>query len=255
MQQTLSYEGYTLVFEDNFDSRILNRENWVVEQHEPGWVNAEWQRYVDSPETVFLREGKLCLKSVKTVEADGTISYASGRISTEHKQDFTYGIFEARLKVPRGAGLLPAFWLMATDEERYGNWPCCGEIDIMEIKGQDSKTNYATIHFGLPHQQRQGVFTLEAEDFADSFHTFSLEWLPGMLRWYVDGKLFFQETSWYSTDAQGVRMPFPAPFDHKMYLILNLAVGGNWVGYPDETTEFDAAIYAVDYVKVYQITT
>lgn len=254
MQHTLSYEGYSLVFEDNFDSPVLNRENWTVEQHEPGWVNAELQRYVDSPDTVSLGDGNLYLRAVKTVASDGSISYSSGRISTEHKQDFTYGIFEARLKVPTGTGLLPAFWLMATDEALYGCWPCCGEIDIMEIMGQNPATNYATIHYGLPHEQKQGVLTLESGDFSEEFHTFSLEWLPGMLRWYVDGKLFFQETTWFSTDSQGTRVPFPAPFDHKMYLILNLAVGGNWVGYPDETTAYTSAVYSVDYVRVYQKT-
>ena len=127
-------------------------------------------------------------------------------------------------------------------------------INIMEIMGQNPATNYATIHYGLPHEQKQGVLTLESGDFSEEFHTFSLEWLPGMLRWYVDGKLFFQETTWFSTDSQGTRVPFPAPFDHKMYLILNLAVGGNRVGYPDETTAYTSAVYSVDYVRVYQKT-
>ena len=252
MGKTLSYEGYKLVFEDNFDSPALSREDWTVEQHEPGWVNEEWQRYVDSQENISLGNGKLYLRGVKKVEANGTVSYTSGRISTEHKHDFTYGIFEARLKVPKGKGFLPAFWLMATDEEQYGCWPRCGEIDIMEILGQDPKTNYGTIHYGVPHEQRQGMVSLETGDFSEEFHTFALEWLPDVLRWYVDGVLFFQETQWYSADSEGQRAPFPAPFNHDMYLILNLAVGGSWVGYPDETTEFETAVYAVDYVRVYQ---
>lgn len=252
MEERLSYEGYTLVFQDDFDSPELNRADWTVELHEPGWVNAEWQRYVDDQETIQLREGKLYLRPVKRVEADGTVSYRAGRISTEHKHDFTYGIFEARLKVPQGKGFLPAFWLMATDEDQYGGWPRCGEIDIMEILGQDTKTNYGTIHYGVPHAQRQGGFALEMGDFSQTFHTFALEWLPGELRWYVDGVLFFRETEWYTADEQGNQATFPAPFDHDMYLILNLAIGGSWVGYPDEKTEFETAAYVVDYVKVYQ---
>lgn len=129
----LSYDGYALVFEDRFDTPELDRTSWNVELHPPGWVNAELQEYVDSKETVRLDNGRLVLRAVKTVHPDGRVSYTSGRVSTQWKRDFTYGIFEARLRVPRGKGLLPAFWLMTTDEGRYGQWPACGEIDIMEI--------------------------------------------------------------------------------------------------------------------------
>ena len=118
MEERLSYQGYTLVFQDDFDSPELNRGDWTVELHEPGWVNAEWQRYVDSGDTIDLRESKLYLRPVKRVEEDGTVSYQSGRISTEHKHDFTYGIFEARLKVPRGKGFLPAGWHHGQDRCR-----------------------------------------------------------------------------------------------------------------------------------------
>ena len=133
MEDLLSYEGCRLVFEDNFDGAELDRSRWNVELHEPGWVNEELQEYVDSPESISVRGGKLLIRPVKTVHENGTISYTSGRITTQHKYDFTYGLFEARLKVPRGKGFLPAFWLMTTDEDRYGQWPECGEIDIMEI--------------------------------------------------------------------------------------------------------------------------
>lgn len=252
MENLLSHEGYRLVFEDNFNETELNRSHWNVELHEPGWVNEEWQEYVDSPENISLRGGKLLIRPIKTVRDGGSASYTSGRITTQHKHDFTYGLFEARLKVPRGKGFLPAFWLMTTDEGRYGQWPECGEIDIMEIWGSRTGTNHGTIHYGLPHQEGQGTVTLDEGDFAGAFHNFALLWEPGLLRWYVDGRPFHEERWWFSAGPDGVKKPYPAPFDHEMYLILNLAVGGSWVGYPDEATDFEHAAFEVDYVRVYQ---
>ena len=241
MNDILSYEGYGLVFEDSFDGPALDRSRWNVELHEPGWVNEEWQEYVDSEENIFLRDGRLLIRPVKTVHKDGKISYTSGRITTQNRHDFTYGLFEARLKVPKGKGFLPAFWLMTTDEDKYGQWPVCGEIDMMEIKGDQTGTNHGTLHYGLPHEQNQGTVTLLQGDFSEEFHNFALVWEPEVIRWYVDGRLFHQAAQWPS-----------APFHHDMYLILNLAVGGNWVGYPDETTDFTHAAFEVEYVRVYQ---
>lgn len=261
MKEKLAYDHYTLVFEDHFDGERLNRGDWNVELHEPGWVNEEWQRYEDTEEVIGLKDSCLLIRAVKTADADGNVSYISGRISTEHKHDFTYGLFEARIRVPRGKGFLPAFWLMAADEKRHGGWPSCGEIDIMEIMGDRTRTNHGTIHYGLPHEQSQGKITLTGGDFSEAYHDFALEWEPGLLRWYVDGILFYQlgnsggspgKDAWFSVLEDGTGLPYPAPFDHDMYLILNLAVGGSWVGYPDETTDFADAVLAVDYVRVYQ---
>lgn len=254
VEELLSYKGYRLVFEDRFDGHELDRSRWNVELHPPGWVNEELQRYVDSQDNLCVRDGKLLIRPVKTVGADGGVSYTSGRISTQYKHDFTYGLFEARLRVPKGKGFLPAFWLMTTDEDRYGRWPECGEIDIMEIWGSRTRTNHGTIHYGLPHEQSQGTVTLSQGDFAEEFHNFALLWEPGLLRWYVDGRPFYEAREWCSAGPDGVKKPYPAPFDHDMYIILNLAVGGNWVGYPDETTDFEHAAFEVDYVRVYQKT-
>lgn len=252
MNDTLSYEGYQLVFEDRFDGPALDRSRWNVELHEPGWVNEELQAYVDDGETVRVEDGRLLIRPVKTVHGDGSAAYTSGRISTQHRRHFTYGLFEARMKVPKGKGFLPAFWLMTSDEDRYGQWPECGEIDIMEVMGDRTRTNHGTLHYGLPHEQRQGTVTLERGDFAEEFHDFAVKWEPGRIRWYVDGRPFHEAAQWYSAGADGVKKPFPAPFDHEMYLILNLAVGGSWVGYPDEDTDFANAAFEVDWVRVYQ---
>lgn len=250
VNEGLSYEGYVLVFEDRFDGDALDRSKWNVELHDPGWVNEELQEYVDGEDVLSLRDGRLCLRAVKEVTAEGGVSYRSGRISTRGKREFTYGIFEARLKVPRGRGFLPAFWLMTGDEDRWGQWPVCGEIDVCEVLGHDTGTTYGTLHYGLPHTEDQGRFTLPEGDFAEEFHTVSVEWLPGVIRWYVDGRLFHRAERWFSAGKGGG--PYPAPFDHDMYLILNLAVGGRWPGPPDETTDFSRAALAVEYVRVYQ---
>lgn len=252
MERALSYKGYHLVFEDDFEGPALDRSCWNVELHPPGWVNEELQEYVDNDEVIRLEDGRLLIRAVKRTGEDGRVSYTSGRVSTQWKRDFTWGIFEARLKVPAGKGFLPAFWLMTTDEERYGQWPVCGEIDIMEVLGDQTDRNHGTLHYGLPHEQTQGTVTLAAGSFSQEFHDFAVKWEPGSVRWYVDGVEFFHSENWFSAGADGAKAPFPAPFDHDMYLILNLAVGGSWVGYPDETTDFHRAELAVDWVRVYQ---
>ncbi len=250
--EELSLEGYTLVWADEFDAPQLDRNSWNVELHEPGWVNAEWQAYVDSEDNIFMEDGKLVIRPIKTVDVIGTAHYTSGRVSTQNKRDFTYGIFEARLRVPEGVGYLPAFWLMATDENVYGQWPRCGEIDIMEVHGSATDTTYATLHYGNPHGQSQGSKALTSGSFSEDFHTYAVEWLPGEIRWYLDGALIHRENDWYSITVGQGEITYPAPFDQPFYMILNLAVGGTWVGYPDETTDFENARFEVDYVRVYQ---
>ena len=207
---------------------------------------------MDSPENIYLEDGKLVLKPVETRSADGTVSYTSGRVNTQNKHDFKYGIFEARAKVPAGQGFLPAFWMMPTNENLYGQWPRCGEIDIMEVLGNDTTRSYGTLHYGNPHSQSQAGCTLTEGSFSDEYHTFAVEWEPGRISWYVDGRMIHTENDWYSaTEGQG-EITYPAPFDQPFYIILNLAVGGNWPGNPDETTDIANAAFSIDYVRVYQ---
>lgn len=242
------YEGYTLVWEETFDGDSLNPDDWNVETHEPGWVNNELQAYVDSPDNIYIEDGDLVLKPVKT----GNGEYTSGRVNTQNKHDFKYGRFEAKVRVPEGQGFLPAFWMMPTSENLYGQWPRCGEIDIMEVMGQATDTSYGTVHFGNPHNESQGTCVLDEGSFSDEYHVFSVDWEPGKIDWYVDGNLIHTESNWYSaTEGQG-EITYPAPFDQPFYIILNLAVGGSWVGNPDETTDIENAEYRIDYVRVYQ---
>ena len=180
--------------------------------------------------------------------------YTSGRISTQNKVTFTYGRFEARAKVPAGQGFLPAFWLMSNDENVYGVWPQCGEIDCMEVMGQNPNKVYGTIHYGLPHQESQGTYVTGGEEtnFSEDFHTFTCDWEPGKITWYVDGIKYHEAQNWYSKAEDGDALTYPAPFDQPFYIILNLAVGGSWVGNPDETTVYENNPFEIDYVKVYQ---
>ncbi|MDE6616766.1 MAG: family 16 glycosylhydrolase, partial [Lachnospiraceae bacterium] len=214
-----THKGYTLKWEEQFNGTSLNRDDWNVELHEPGWVNNELQEYVDSEKNIYVKDGNLVLKPVKTVGSDGKVSYTSGRINTQNKHNFKYGLFEARAKVPAGQGYLPAFWMMPANENLYGQWPRCGEIDIMEVLGNETSTSYGTIHYGNPHSESQGKYTLEKGNFSDEYHTFSVEWEPGKINWYVDGKLIHTENDWYSaTEGQG-EITYPAPFDQPFYII------------------------------------
>ena len=181
-------------------------------------------------------------------------SYTSGRISTQNLKTFTYGRFEVKAKVPKGQGYLPAFWLMANDENVYGQWPRCGEIDCMEVMGQDTNKLYGTIHYGNPHAESQGTYTIKdgEKSFSDDFHTFTCDWEPGKITWYVDGKKYHEESNWHSTTEGQGTLTYPAPFDQPFYIILNLAVGGSWVGNPNEETSFVDNPFVVDYVRVYQ---
>lgn len=247
----IPYEKYQLVWQEDFEGDSLNREDWNVELHEPGWVNKELQEYIDSPETIEVKDSKLYLKPVQTRTEDGGYYYVSGRVNTQNKHDFQYGLFEARVKVPAGKGYLPAFWMMPTDEDYYGQWPKCGEIDCMEVIGDQLTKVHGTLHFGEPHEQSQGTHTIESGDYSKDFHLYSMEWQPECIRWYVDGVLYHEETKWFTAWPGEDKKPYPAPFNQPFHVILNLAVGGEWVGYPDDET-FEAQPLVIDYVRVYQ---
>lgn len=244
--------SYKLVWEDHFDGEKLNTEDWNYEYHEPGWVNHELQEYSDSEKNIYVENSDLVIQALKT-EKDGKVFYTSGRVNTQNKHDFLYGRFEARLKAPSGKGFLPAFWMMPTEEAFYGQWPKCGEIDIMEVLGDKTDTTYGTLHFGEPHTQHQGSYALKNGDFAGEYHVFACEWEPEEIRFYVDGELYHKANDWFTKKEGSQKEDYPAPYDQPFYLILNLAVGGDWPKDPDADAVFAAnAQLRVDYVRVYQ---
>lgn len=245
-------EGYDLLWSDEFNGTELNFDNWDYDPHEPGWTNAELQEYTRSTDNVYVENGNLVLRALKTKDDNGKDYYTSGKIKGFNKKDFMYGKVVARAKVPVGQGLWPAIWMMPTNEGLYGNWPKCGEIDIMEVLGSQPEIAYGTIHYGAPHAEQQGTYKLEGETFADDFHEYSVEWEPGEMRFYIDGNLYHTVNDWFTADEGYDDKPYPAPFNQTFYVQINLAVGGTWPGNPDSYTDFENAKFLVDYVRVYQ---
>ncbi|MBE6853419.1 MAG: glycosyl hydrolase family protein [Ruminococcus sp.] len=246
-------EGYNLLWHDEFSGDKMDTSIWKYDPHEPGWTNSELQEYTTSEENVFTRDGKLVLKAIKTKDENGNDYYTSGKVKGQNLKDFMYGKVVARAKVPEGQGLWPAIWMMPTDEQFYGQWPKCGEIDIMEVLGNQTDTAYGTIHYGEPHGEQQGTYVLEGGDtFANDFHEFSVEWEPGEMRFYIDGNHYHTVNDWFSAVDGEDDKPYPAPFNQTFFVQLNLAVGGTWPGNPDETTDFEKAEFEIDYVRVYQ---
>ncbi|MBQ8728088.1 MAG: family 16 glycosylhydrolase [Oscillospiraceae bacterium] len=250
--ETPQLSEYNLLWSDEFDGDTLNEENWNRELRDPGWTNNELQEYTDSDDNIFVRDGKLVLKAIKT-EKDGKEYYTSGKVNSQNKRDFMYGKVVVSAKVPEGQGLWPAIWMMPQDEQFYGQWPKCGEIDIMEVLGNQVDTAYGTLHYGEPHAEQQGTVVLtDGSTFASEFHEYSVEWEPGEFRYYIDGEHYLTINDWFTAVNGEDEKPYPAPFNQPFFVQMNLAVGGNWPGNPDETTDFDNAEFEIDYVRVYQ---
>ncbi len=248
----LTGQNWKLVWADEFDGDTLNTTKWSymigdgTDYGIPGWGNNELQYYQE--ENVQVADGFLTI----TAERENVESsqFTSGRIRTSNTGDWTYGRFEFRAKMPEGKGLWAAIWMLPTDED-YGGWAASGEIDIMEYLGDDTTKVYGTIHYGgqWPANEHRGTdYVTDDTAFNSKFHTFALEWEEGELRWYVDGEQFQKLGTgmWYSSGGA-----FPAPFNKRFHLLLNLAVGGNWPGSPDFNTTFPQD-FVIDYVRVYQ---
>ncbi|MDX1628578.1 MAG: family 16 glycosylhydrolase, partial [Fulvivirga sp.] len=242
----------TLVWSDEFDGTELDLTKWEPQIGDGcsegicGWGNNELQYY--QAENAVVSNGTL--KIIAKKERVKNKAYTSARIRTKGLADFTFGRFEASIKLLEGQGLWPAFWMLSTNEP-YGGWPQSGEIDIMELIGQHPETIHGTIHYGDPYPDNQfqgtGFDLYDGSKFADTFHEFAIEWEPGVIRWYVDDILYQTLTS---EDVAPYNWPFDA--GNQMHFLLNVAVGGNWPGNPDETTPFPSQM-EVDYVRVYDM--
>lgn len=242
--------GWKLVWADEFDGNALDPRRWEWEVNARGGGNNELQYYTDRPDNTRVEGGLLTLTARKEsyTGPEGTRDYTSARIRTKGKGDWKYGRIEVRARMPVGQGIWPAIWMMPT-HDTYGGWAGSGEIDIMEYLGQRPAEVFGTLHYGgpWPRNVHTGTtYTHPNGNFADNFHVFALEWEEGEIRWYVDDVHYQTQTEWRTEAA-----PFPAPFDQPFHLILNVAVGGNLPGSPDETTTFPQSM-VVDYVRVYQ---
>lgn len=245
-------KGYSLLWHDEFNGSTLDESNWTRELRDPGWTNNELQEYTDSDDNIYVKDGVLVLQALKTTDENGNDYYTSGKVNSQNKRDFTYGKVVCKAKAPEGKGLWPAIWMMPQDESFYGQWPKCGEIDIMEVLGDQTEISYQTIHYGEPHGEQQGTIRKPDNTFSDGYHMYSVEWEPGEMRFYTDNELVLTCNDWYSRVEGEEEKEYPAPFNQPFFVQMNLAVGGNWPGDPDENTDFDNAKFEIDYVRVYQ---
>jgi beta-glucanase (GH16 family) len=242
----LAQSGWKLVWSDEFNGSSIDRTKWNYDTGTGwnGWGNNELQYYTDRPDNARIENGNLVIEARK--EEHGGRQYTSGRLVTKGKFSRTYGRFEARIKVPFGQGILPAFWMLGNDGPK--GWPECGEIDIMEVIGKEPANVYGTIH-GPGYSGASslgGKYSLPVgAKLHEDFHVYAVEWEPGTIRWYFDGALFHTRSS--------ADLPAGSKwvFDHPFHILLNLAVGGNWPGYPDATTRFPQFL-TVDYVRVFE---
>lgn len=237
-----------VVMEENFDGTELDTSLWSYDigdgssQGLSGWGNNELQYYTDRPENVKVEDGILNITARK--EAYEEASYTSGRILTKLNFDQKYGRFEARMKLPWGQGLWPAFWLLGADIDEVG-WPQTGEIDIMEYRGQEPTRIHGSVH-GPGYSGAEAVsksYNLEGDRFDTDFHVFGIEWGKDYINFYVDDDLYNQITP-EDVDGEWV---YNKPF----YILINMAVGGSYVGSPTEDTVFPQTL-EIDYVRVYQ---
>ncbi len=247
---TIHAQCWNLVWEEQFTGNALDLNTWEYQVGGGGWGNGELQYYTNG-ENVSVSNGtlKITARQDNANQYSGN-DYTSSRIRSRFGADFRYGRMEASIKLPIGQGIWPAFWMMPSDKI-YGTWPSSGEIDIMEYLGHQTTTVYGTCHYGnAPNDKSSSGTSTNLSDgtiLADNFHTFSIEWEPGELRWYFNGVQYHQVN-----DTDPDFNTYNWPFDQRFHFILNIAVGGSWPGPPDGTTVFPQNM-EVDWVRVHQL--
>jgi beta-glucanase (GH16 family) len=241
-------EGWELVWQDEFDGSEINADNWTFDIGDgtaegiPGWGNNESQTYTDRPENARIEAGNLIIEARE--EQFDNRDYTSARLLTKGLQDWQYGRIEARIDIPEGQGLWSAFWMLGANIDQV-SWPTSGEIDVMENIGREPRVIHGTIH-GPGYSGGDGIGgsrRLSGESYADNFHEFAIEWGPEAIRWFMDDSQYFAMTP----DT----VPGEWVYDQPFFILFNVAVGGEWPGYPDETSVFPQQML-VDYVRVYQ---
>ena len=255
-QTTTSHENngaWAPVWSDEFNGpngSPVDSSKWTADTGGGGWGNRELEYYTARPQNVYQQDGNLMIKAIaeKFTGPDGvTRDYTSARLTSQGKFSQAYGRFEARIKIPQGQGIWPAFWMLGADFGKT-RWPACGEIDIMENVGHETGTVHGTIH-GPGYSDDAGPTAryqlAEGRKFSDDFHLFAVEWEPREIRFYVDKDLYATRTP--ADLPKGAKWVF----DHPFFLLLNVAVGGRWPGSPDSATAFPQTML-VDYVRVYR---
>lgn len=242
------YDGYTLVWSDEFDSAI-DPLNWNYELGDgtdyglpPGWGNAERQIYTNSVNNSLIQADEVgnSVLAITARKEAGEHQYSSAKLTTQGKHSFRFGRIEARIKIPVGKGFWPAFWMLG-DNINEIDWPGCGEIDIMEVV-LDPNLLHSTVHYTTSENKpgkNEGIAD-NLSSLGDDYHEYRLDWSPTEMTFSLDGIPF------HTVPIEEDMKEFLRP----MYLIFNVAVGGNWPGDPDESTEFPQSML-IDWVRVY----
>ena len=235
---------WILVWADNFNGPANSRPDpskWTFDLGATGWGNHELEDYTDRRENVFLDgHGHLVIRAIRTAEG----KYTSGRIKTQGRFEVQYGKIEARIKLPGGQGIWPAFWMLGKDISVPGvGWPRSGEIDVMENIGKEPSTIHGTVH-GPGYSGAKSISAARTLS-RGGFHVYGIEWSAQSIKFLVDGEVYATVTKSSLPDGAGWA------FDQPFFLLLNLAVGGNWPGNPDSTTRFPQSL-VVDWVKAWQ---
>ncbi|MBW6490158.1 MAG: glycoside hydrolase family 16 protein [Lentimicrobium sp.] len=236
----LQYDGYQLIWNDEFHGNSLNTQFWTYETGAGGWGNNELQYYRQENTSVA---GDVLTIEARNENYQGSI-YTSSRLITRNKKTFTYGRVDIRALLPKGQGLWPALWTLGNNISTIG-WPACGEIDIMEMIGGNNRerTIHGTIHWDFDeHKQSGQSYTLPSGIFADKYHVFTIIWDETSIKWYVDDIKFNE------ADITPAHM---SEFHLPQFFIFNVAVGGIWPGNPDSSTQFPQQL-KVDYIRVFQ---
>jgi beta-glucanase (GH16 family) len=249
---TNSNTAWNVVWSDEFDGTTISSSNWSFEiGNNNGWGNNELEYY--RSQNAYVTNGLLHI--VARQESFSGFNYTSARMKSQNHFSKQYGRIEFRAKLPYGVGFWPALWMLGNNFPSVG-WPASGEFDIMENKGSVPGQVQGTIHFSnasTQHQQLTAIYNFPAGNGATNFHKYLLSWTTNSIQWYVDGQLYETQTSWSSSTG-----PYPAPFNQPFYFIMNLAVGGQYLGNPNTNSINTNAVWPgdmqVDYVRVYDLT-
>lgn len=248
--EEIGFEGYSLVWSDEFDAPSINTLNWVHELGDgtdyglpAGWGNNEIQLYTDAGDNSFIEEDADGVSAlVISVTEDSPGEYRSAKLTTEGLQSFRYGKIDARIKLPTGQGMWPAFWSLGENRPII-DWPGCGEIDILELVGKAPDVVQANVHYTdgeNNYSNDEGAPVMIDETFDQNYHNFGMDWTPTEITFSLDGEVY--KTTTIEEDMK--------EFQRSFYLILNVAVGGAWAGNPDASTTFPQRMY-VDYIRYY----
>jgi beta-glucanase (GH16 family) len=246
--------NWNITWSDEFEGNAVNLTNWTFETgNNNGWGNSELEYYTGRPQNSFITNGILHIAAQR--ESYAGLNYTSARMTSRGRFEKAYGRFEFRAKLPSGLGFWPALWLLGSDIGTVG-WPACGEVDVMENKGSALGRVQGTLHFSDSlnhHLQETAYFDFSNGDSVTNFHTYALEWSTNLIRWEVDGQVYETQTNWSSSTGA-----YPAPFNARFFIVLNLAVGGAYLGNPSTNT-INASIpfpgeLMIDYVRVLELT-